>query len=193
MGGGQSLRNKSAIELVPPELLAALIIHDIVGFALNACCLDGLYMEFGVFNGKSLRQIRLHLRADIALYGFDSFEGLPEPWNGFKAGAFATPFRCKLLNTEIIEGWFSDTLPEFVRQHPEPVAFMHIDCDLYSSTKTVLDAFARQIVPGTIILFDELFGFAGYEVHEYRALKEFGRPFECIARWNAYRAAIRIV
>jgi hypothetical protein len=132
----------------------------------------------------------------IPLYGFDSFEGLPERWNGFPAGTFATGARPDLPNTQLVVGRFEDTLPGFVQAHPEHVSFLHIDCDLYSSTRTVLTAFADRIVPGTVILFDEIFGFAGFEPHEYRAFCEFiaetGRQFDVIARWTTYRAAVRI-
>ena len=57
--------------------------------------------------------------------------------------------------------------------------------------------FADRIVAGTVILFDEIVGYAGYDRHEYRAFSEFiaetGKRFEVIARWNAYRAAVRII
>jgi hypothetical protein len=77
------------------------------------------------------------------------------------------------------------------------VSFMHVDCDLYSSTKTVLNSFRRGIVRGTVILFDEIFGYEGFERYEYRAFMEFareqGRAFETLARWNAFRAVVRIL
>lgn len=158
---------------------------------------DGLYAEFGVYRGMSLRNIRRLLPLHIPLYGFDSFNGLPEEWNGFGIGSFATSVRPEVLNTHLVVGRFEDTVPGFVSEHPGHVSFMHIDCDVYSSTRTVLMNFADRMVAGTVILFDEIIGYEGYEQHEYRAFSEFvaetGKQFEVIARWDAYRAAVRII
>ena len=54
-----------------------------------------------------------------------------------------------------------------------PVAFIHVDCDLYSSTKTIFSLLSDRIVPGTIILFDEYFNYPNWQQHEYKALQEF--------------------
>lgn len=178
------------------ELLSAPVVPDIYRACIEGCLPGGLYAEFGVYHGKSLQNIRALLEPQIPLYGFDSFEGIPEPWNGFPAGSFATSARPDLPNTHLVVGRFENTLPGFVKSHPEHASFLHIDCDLYSSTRTVLMAFADRIVPGTVILFDEIIGFAGFESYEYRGFCEFiaktGKPFKAIARWDAYRAAVRI-
>jgi hypothetical protein len=186
----------SAAPAALDALLSAPVVPDIYRSCLDGCRPGGLYAEFGVYHGHSLRRIRALLDPAVPLYGFDSFEGLPERWNGFPAGTFATGARPDLPNTQLVVGRFEDTLPGFVQAHPEHVSFLHIDCDLYSSTRTVLTALADRIVPGTVILFDEIFGFAGFEPHEYRAFCEFiaetGRRFDVIARWTTYRAAVRI-
>lgn len=193
------MRGKLAMANFPflDEILSAPVVRDLYPFCLERCVQDGLYAEFGVYRGLSLRNIRACLPTHIPLYGFDSFEGLPGPWNELKAGSFATNVRPALPNTHLVVGRFEDTLPGFVQEHPEPVSFMHIDCDVYSSTRTVLTSFVDHIVPGTVILFDELFGYAGYEQHEYRAFCEFiaetGTQFEAIARWDIYRAAVRVI
>ncbi|MDJ0106389.1 TylF/MycF/NovP-related O-methyltransferase, partial [Rhodococcus erythropolis] len=54
-----------------------------------------------------------------------------------------------------------------------PVAFLHLDADLYSSTKTVLDLLGDRLVPGSIVVFDEFFNYPGWQQHEYRAWTEF--------------------
>jgi hypothetical protein len=182
--------------VIPDEFLGAPVVQDLYSFCLGECIPGGLYAEFGVYHGRSLKKIRDRLNSQIPLYGFDSFKGLPEEWNGFPAGSFATSVRVNLPNTHLVVGAFETTVPWFVSEHPQHVSFMHIDCDLYSSTKTVLTHFAKQIVPGTVILFDEIFGYSGYETHEYQAFGEFlsetGKRFEAIARWDCYRAAVRI-
>ena len=36
-----------------------------------------------------------------------------------------------------------------------PIRLLHIDCDLYSSTKDVFDQVYDRLVKGTVIIFDE--------------------------------------
>ena len=50
---------------------------------------------------------------------------------------------------------------------------MHIDCDLYSSTREVLEAAALQVREGTVIVLDDYFNFPGWRNHEFKALQEF--------------------
>jgi hypothetical protein len=57
--------------------------------------------------------------------------------------------------------------------NPSPVSFLHIDCDLYSSTKTVLHYLGNRIRSGTVIVFDEYFNYVGWRNHEYKAFAEF--------------------
>jgi Macrocin-O-methyltransferase (TylF) len=64
-------------------------------------------------------------------------------------------------------------LPRWLRDHPGPVAFIHVDCDLYSSTKIILTQLAERLAPGTVIVFDEYFNYPNWEQHEYRAFQEF--------------------
>ena len=75
-------------------------------------------------------------------------------------------------NATLHDGWFEETLPGFVKKHPEPVRFMNIDCDIYSSTKTVLELFAKQIIPGTVIVFDEYIGNERWREDEFKAFQE---------------------
>jgi hypothetical protein len=70
-------------------------------------------------------------------------------------------------------------------QNDEQIAFMHLDCDLYSSTKTVLDLAGDRLAPDAVLLFDEFFNYPGWQRHEFRAWNEFiaqtGRTFEYLA------------
>ncbi len=61
----------------------------------------------------------------------------------------------------------------FVAAQPEPISVLHIDCDLYSSTVTVLEALAPSIRRGSVLVFDDYWGFPGWREHEYRAFQEF--------------------
>jgi hypothetical protein len=134
---------------------------------------DGLYLEFGVFSGQTINHIAGQV--DKPVYGFDSFEGLPERWrDNLGAGHFkvnALPEVRK--NVTLVKGWFDKTLPEFLRTHPGDVSFLHVDCDLYSSTQTIFACLAPRIKPGTVIAFDEYFSYPGWREGEFKAFQEF--------------------
>lgn len=53
--------------------------------------------------------------------------------------------------------------------------FINIDRDFYSSTVDVLSGLTDRIVDGTIIVFDEFFGYRGFDRHEAKAFFEFAR------------------
>ena len=148
------------------ELLAA-------GLAASGAVPGGLVLEFGVARAVTINFIANRTQATV--YGFDSFKGLPEDWRvDFKKGAFRRSDLPDVNpNVELVVGWFDETLPEFVLSHPGPVSFLHVDCDLYSSTKTVLDHLEPRILPGAVIVFDEYFNYVGWRAHEWKAFREF--------------------
>ncbi len=158
----------------------------------------GGYLEFGVFAGETINLLSSTL-PDKIIYGFDSFEGLPETWrDGFDTATFDREGVLPQVNANVrlVKGWFNETLPEFVKAHPEQCAFIHIDCDLYSSTKIVLDTLKNQIGAGTVIAFDEYFNYPGWKDGEYKAFMEFiawsGLEFEYIARTNSAQVSVKI-
>jgi predicted O-methyltransferase YrrM len=130
----------------------------------------GLVLEFGVAAGMSARYLAQRVPK---VYGFDSFAGLPEESDAWEKGQFA---QAKLPvvpdNVELVVGWYDETLGRFLEAHPGAIGLLHIDCDIYSSTKYVLDQVRERLVPGTVILFDELWRFGGWENHEWRAFDE---------------------
>jgi hypothetical protein len=127
----------------------------------------GLCLEFGVAGGRSLNFIAA-LAPERRIYGFDCFYGNPEPWGGYPAGHFACEPPIVPANAELVVGYFADTLEPFLIEHPGDAALIHVDCDLYSSTVTVLKALRARIVPGTVIVFDEY-----WISEERRAFDEF--------------------
>ena len=149
--------------------------RNLLDLCLKRVCLKGSYMEFGCgHEGNSINY--LAERIDGTIHGFDSFEGLPEPWFGeLGKGSLSTAGRLPEVRDNVVlhPGWFDETAPAFAASHPEPVAFLHVDCDLYSSTKTIFDALSSQIVTGTVIQFDEYFNYPGWQAHEYKAFQEF--------------------
>jgi hypothetical protein len=143
----------------------------------------GQVLEFGTATGRTLNQFAYWL-PNKTIYGFDSWQGLPEKFNDLPAGHFAQPLPDVLPNCQLIQGWFGArpvqdqssirefTAREFANIHKEPIALLHLDADLYSSTKTVLDAFHAHIVPGTVILFNEYWNHRTWKKHEFRAWQE---------------------
>lgn len=139
---------------------------------LSEAKVDGLVLEFGVRNGNSIRKIAALAGQEV--HGFDSFEGLPEAWHHEPKGSYTTQGKIPEVpkNVRLHIGWFDKTLPDFLQQHPEPLRFMNIDCDIYSSTKTVLDCLATRIVAGSVILFDEYIGNEHWREDEFKAFQE---------------------
>jgi predicted O-methyltransferase YrrM len=170
---------------------------QLVEFVVREASLPGLYLEFGVGRGKSIRWIGAHARRTV--YGFDSFEGIPEYWNGNPIGAFAQKKLPKVPeNVQFEVGMFDKTIPGFLEKHADPVAFLHVDCDLYSSTVTIFEAFGPRLQPGAVVLFDEYYNFPRWQQHEYKAFQEFvaktGISYEYIAySVTGQQVAVRIL
>ena len=86
----------------------------------------------------------------------------------------------------------------FVRENKEPIALLHVDSDLYSSAVTVLTLLEKQIVPGTVIVFDEYMNYPGWQLDEFRAWQEFVRAndvqYEYIGRVSKHqKVATRVL
>jgi hypothetical protein len=76
--------------------------------------INGLIMEFGVYKGESINFIA-DLLPNRQIYGFDSFEGLPETWRyNFYKGTFKLNNLPEVRkNVVLVKGLFEDTLPKF--------------------------------------------------------------------------------
>ncbi|MEM7599037.1 MAG: class I SAM-dependent methyltransferase [Pseudomonadota bacterium] len=148
-------------------------VHD---RAIAAATLEGgLVLEFGVFSGTTARYITD--RTGWQMDAFDSFEGLPEAWrDGYDAGTFGRASPPELgPNITLHVGWFEDTVPGFAAaraQDTRPIRYLHVDCDLYSSTKTIFDHLGGRITAGTVIVFDEYFNYAGWQEGEFKAFQD---------------------
>lgn len=139
------------------------------------------YLEFGVYQGASLRWWSKNLVCPEArFYGFDCFEGLPENWGAAQKGHFDTGRQVPDIDdprVNFVVGLFQDTLLPFLRERPlRRRKIIHMDADLYSSTLYVLALLSPHICPGDIIIFDE-FGSIRMAQHEFRAFEDFSRSF----------------
>ena len=144
---------------------------------------DGLIIEFGVHVGNTMRVIQ-HC-TDRPVFGFDSFEGLPEAWTG-AGGVPAGHFACEVPtgfreNVVLIKGWFEDTLKPFCEgmksnvNGANKVSVIHIDCDVYSGARTIFNVLKEYDIfqDGTIIIFDEMMGYPKWEEGEFKAFNQF--------------------
>ena len=132
---------------------------------------DGPVFEFGVRNGYSLRKLaELFNDNDKVVMGFDSFEGLPEDWGVEKKGRYKTkrPF---VKGAFICEGKFEEKLPAMLNKMGQ-LRFVNMDCDIYSSTKYVLDQLTPHVGKGTIIVFDEFILNPTWKEDECKAFEE---------------------
>jgi hypothetical protein len=147
--------------------------YELINRCLELIPPTGLLLEFGVWKGVSIRHIANRV-SPRKVYGFDSFEGLPESWtSGVSKGTFSVNSLPEVPpNAELIKGWFGATAVDFLAQHLEPIAFLHIDSDLYSSAKCVLDACSNRIVPGTVIAFDDFMNYPTWTEGESKAFFE---------------------
>ena len=144
----------------------------------------GLWLEFGVCSGRTINLISKCTNNKV--YGFDSFYGLPEDWGDHqKKGSYSRDGNLPQVNdnVELIVGLFEDTLDDFLEKHKEPVAYLHLDADLYSSTKFVLDKLSDRIVSGTVISFDEIYNYPEYKDHEIKAWVEFCNENKISSKW----------
>lgn len=128
---------------------------------------DGWAVEFGTGDGTSTRAISKRM----PVMTFDHFGGLPEKWrDGFEQGMFAQRQIPNIPCSVIVNGLFNQTLPS--APLPNKVALLHVDCDLYSSTKTIFERAKDLIHVGAVIVFDELIDYPGWRDHEHKAWTE---------------------
>jgi hypothetical protein len=155
---------------------------EVLRYASDHANKDGVFIELGVWKARTVNFIAA-LNPHKTIYGFDSFEGLPTDWDKgdrvFSKGLFSwpqgQPMPLMLLNVELIKGLFTDTLPVFTQTHLQDttLSFVHVDCDVYSSTIDALNILGPYMTEGTILVFDELYNYPNYQNHEWKALQEF--------------------
>ncbi len=178
-----------AADYAQAKMPDAVIFED--GDRLLRFCVEeappGAILEFGVAGGASINVIAAAARGPV--HGFDSFEGLPENWGGHLElrRSFSQGGRLPKVpaNVTLHKGWFETTLPAWKAAHPDPVGFLHVDCDIYSSSRYVLSGLADRFQIGTVIKFDEYFNYPGWRRHEFRAwqeiVAEYGLGYDYIA------------
>lgn len=148
---------------------------------LNFNGISGDYCEFGCHGARTFTTAHAALHAathavDRHLWAFDSFLGLPESSLAedehpmWKAGTYKTGKddfirRCveKGIPRDhftVVPGFYEETLgkdrPADLKL-PTDVAFAFIDCDMYSSTQSVLGFIEPMLKNGMVIALDDYF------------------------------------
>jgi hypothetical protein len=170
-------------EYRPGKLLKYILDHK-----SEFITIEGLWLEFGVWKGTTINWMAATTNQTV--YGFDSFEGLPHDWDRGNCIQSAKDFNLNGKmprvrdNVILIKGWFKDTIPQFAKiQKDKPIALMHVDCDLYSSTKQIFDNLANNIVAGTVIIFDELINYPRFQHEEWKAFYDFVQSNKIEIKW----------
>lgn len=167
--------------------------YNIYDFLIREEQCDGhiTYLEFGVERGKSFKWwVEHNTHPSSSFDGFDTFTGLPEDWNVYKAGDMSVGGNfpdVKDSRAKFHKGLFQDTLPQHLKTlKEEGKRIFHLDADLYTSTLYVLTSVAPFMRKGDIIMFDEF----AVPTHEFLAFTEFIASYyikvELIAAQNNY-------
>jgi hypothetical protein len=195
---------KSSADYIEENLAGAMLFDDrkkLWNFALAGVQPGGLLCEFGVYKGESIRHFAEVLAASgSSIHGFDSFEGLKENWHGTQglSGDLDVQGRLPVVppNAHLIKGWFDKTVPEFLAENEGHFSFIHFDADTYESTRLLFDLLGNRIRRGTVIIFDEYFGFPNWRNGEFRAWREYvdrtGIRYEYLA-FAPEQAAVRVL
>lgn len=199
--------SSQSVQFVETKLKGAVPLEsdaEILHYASNQVGLDGLFIELGTGKARTTNFLAA-LNPKKTIYTFDSYLGHPAEWDKgnvvMSKDYFAWPKDEKLPalfhNVQLIQGWFVDTLPSFVRSQTDSIAFLHVDCEIYESTAQALDILGPKMADGTVILFDEFYNYPNYKAHEYKAFYEFLEKYSFEPEYLAYnlfheQVAVRI-
>lgn len=166
------------------------------------------YLEFGTHSGRTfssaINSANYLGMSNMEFYAFDSFKGLPdineEEDGHFQAGTFSTSRKefleivrkktgANFPHSNVIEGFYCDSLSSELQNTMPKVGVVHIDVDLYSSTIDVLSFLKPLLVPGSILIFDDWYCFPGGSLQgERKALTEFLQKNKgfTVEPWKSY-------
>lgn len=154
----------------------------------------GAVVEFGTYFGhwmQVLAEMQERRGWSREFWGFDSFEGLPEPDKELNPqvwtkGMYTAPFdevKARLQVDKrpwikLVKGWFSDTLIQSPAVDVADVAYARVDGDLYESCVDCLRYLEPRLADGSILVFDDWqFSVNHGETRAFREWVEKGVPF----------------
>lgn len=182
----QEISRKTELAVSPVELC------QIVKAVRQTQNIPGEIAELGTYAGSSAYAIAKTSKGK-EIHLFDTFEGLPEAEDKFKVGDYAATveFVQSLVPRAILhKGVFPATAHEV---EDKRFSFVHLDADLYSSTRAGLEFFYPRLNPGGMLIshdyalpgvrraFDEYFG--------YQVKKLFGT--QCLVRKETTKRGLK--
>lgn len=150
-------------------LLWSTEAYQIFVLARAAKKLSGDFAEFGVYEGASTKLI-CEAGSGKSIHLFDTFGGLPHTEDTLQEKQYTASFEqvkkylSPYKNVVFHKGVFPDTARPI---QDRTFSFVHLDVDLYKSTKDALDFFYPRMVGGGVILS-----------HDYSALAGVRRAFD---------------
>jgi SAM-dependent methyltransferase len=168
--------------LTPPRLIH--LKEEVSKFSSNE---DVCFVECGVAKGGALCLIANHANPKSKVYGFDSFEKMPNltdqdenedralrnnfvRQNGKYVGRkFAgendvinafKKLNISMDNVELVKGFIQDTLPKHL-DNIQNIAVLHLDVDFYEATKCALEQLYDKVIPGGVIIIDDYDAYIG--------------------------------
>lgn len=139
---------------------------------VNVSNVEGSLVECGVWKCGMLGLMSLvnkEYSNDRKIFGFDSFEGLPESnpqldgkdsinWTGKLAVSFDEAKenlrKMDAKNVILCKGFFENTL-HLWKEKIKKIAILRLDGDWYSSTKTCLNELYDLVEPGGYVIIDD--------------------------------------
>jgi len=151
---------------------------------------DASFVECGVGKGGCIAFMAFMSNGNKTVWGFDSFEGMPElseedenngsSWVGYCCSGDekeqAVPNTFELLetpmdNVKVVKGFFEDTL-EDNKNNIGPISILRLDNDWYKSTYYCLETLYDQVIDGGIIILDDY----GQAVDQFREERKISQP-----------------
>lgn len=173
LAAGYSLERRGVLPITTRQLTTITYLRDMYALLGDT---EGAIVECGVGRGRTFLYFTYFAEksgASRMVWGFDSFEGFPEPtredtssrnpkageWSGTSPDDIKNILRTAGIShaflrekVRLVKGFFEQSLGEYDRK---PIALLHVDVDLYQSYKTVLDTLVQYVAPGGLVLFDE--------------------------------------
>ncbi|MFH0908123.1 MAG: TylF/MycF/NovP-related O-methyltransferase [bacterium] len=144
----------------------------LLDLAVGASPLAGDFVECGSYRGGTGVLLGLLLRelgVNKKVFLLDSFEGLPAPDHlrdrGYLGGQLKGDLAALVslidelgLGATVLvkKGWFRQSIPDLIAdQEITCISLLHVDCDLYQSTRDCLPALYPLVSHGAPIVFDD--------------------------------------
>lgn len=175
---------------ISPSMIHNFEKHDVLKkflFYKEIEGIDGDYLEFGVYEGTSLKGAASYWKKigskKMNFYGFDSFKGMkPEKEDEhpfYTKFDFSTDFKIirkrfsAFPEVKLVPGFFEDTLKKSAKEYGiKKASIIMMDCDLYSAAKEAFRFLEPVVQKGTVLILDDYFNYLGDKKKGVRAAFE---------------------